>query len=62
MYDRLRTWDVPAGSASVSVKLDEDGTMTQAVRVAGSVGIEATSSGGAADGEKRTGVGFFCSH
>lgn len=48
-YHRVETQDIPTGSTSVPVKLDDNGKMYDTVMVAGSVGIKATSSGDTLD-------------
>lgn len=44
-YHRIETDDVPAGWTSVPVELDDDGNITNAAMVAGSVGMRISSSG-----------------
>lgn len=45
LFHRINTNDIPSGFASVPVTVDDNGTIHETIMVAGSVGIQATSSG-----------------
>jgi hypothetical protein len=45
LFSIVETSDVPAGWTSVPVELDDDGVITNAAMVAGSVGMRISSSG-----------------
>lgn len=55
-FHRIDTEDVPACSASVPVKVDDNGVVYKTRMVAGVVGIQATSTGSMLDGSKRHSV------
>ena len=48
-YHRIDSDDVPPGYSSVPVKVNDNGAEFDAMMVAGSVGINCTSSGGELD-------------
>ena len=50
-YHRIETSDVPPGYAAVPVEIDDNGDITNARMVAGSVGMRLSSSGLTLDGE-----------
>ena len=49
-YHRIESDEVPPGYSSVPVKVDDNGDVFDAMMVAGSVGINCTSSGDELDG------------
>lgn len=50
LYHRVNTQDIPCGFVSVPVTVDDNGEVYHTKMVAGSFGIEVTSSGGMLDG------------